>query len=137
MSPPEHEQARNEPTLLVDARNVVRSRWPNLDGALFIELLAELARRDRVRAIAVFDGRTPSGTTGVDTDDEHTTVVGTGGQSADDWIAAHAAEHTAAGELWLVSSDRELRRRVSPHVARTIGGGSFVRMLEALDRTSR
>ena len=63
------------------------------------------------------------------------TVVGTGGESADDWIAEHAREMARDGHpLWLVSSDRELRARVADHVERIIGGGSFAGRLEALAR---
>ena len=50
-----------------------------------------------------------------------------GDRSADDEIAALAAE--VEGPLWVVTSDRELRRRVGPYAERIIGGGSFLRGL--------
>ena len=60
-------------------------------------------------------------------------VVGTGGGSADDWIAARIPELAAEGRrVWLVSSDRGLRERVTGSVERTIGGGSFAGTLEEL-----
>jgi hypothetical protein len=34
--------------------------------------------------------------------------------------------------VWVVTSDRELRRRVEPHAERIIGGGSFARELRGL-----
>jgi rRNA-processing protein FCF1 len=57
-------------------------------------------------------------------------VVGTGGQSADDWITAEAERLAAAGEpYWLVTSDRELRKRAGGAAERVIGGGSFVALI--------
>jgi hypothetical protein len=114
---------------LVDARNVVRSRWPNLQEARFLELTRRWAEREGVHALVVFDGRAPAFR-----DDERMTVVGTGGGSADDHIAAEA-ERLAGDDrrLWLVSSDRGLRARVAPSVERTIGGGTFAGLLEALE----
>jgi hypothetical protein len=61
--------------------------------------------------------------------------VGTGGVTADDWIAEEAPRLAAEGrQLWLVTSDRELRSRVASLVDRTIGGGSYAGELEALER---
>ena len=119
---------------LVDARNVVRSRWPNLEEARFLELTRDWAERKDAHALVVFDGRAPDFR-----DDERMTVVGTGAGSADDRIVAEAKR--LAGEdrhLWLVSSDRGLQARVAPFVERTIGGGTFAGLLEALeDRAER
>jgi hypothetical protein len=113
--------------VLVDARNVMRSRWPNLGEERFVELVRRWAEREGIRAIAVFDGQAPGAI-----DDERVSLVGTGPGSADDWIAEHAPELARANVLWLVTSDRELRRRAAPFVERTIGGGTFAaRLLEA------
>ena len=118
-----------EPVVLVDARNVIRSRWPNLREDWFLERTRAWAERERVRALVVFDGRAP----GWD-DDECLTVAGTGGGSADDLIADEAARLAGEGQpVWLVSSDRGLRARVPPDVERTIGGGTFAGVLERLD----
>jgi hypothetical protein len=35
----------------------------------------------------------------------------------------------AAGEVWVVTSDRALRERVAGHADRVLGGGSFARAL--------
>lgn len=117
--------------MIVDARNVLRSRWPNLKESWFLERVRAWAERERVRALLVFDGPAPGGTLGSTPLDERTAVVGTGGQIADDWIAEHVPELAAREHaVWLVSSDRELRDRVADHVERAIGGGSFAGTLE-------
>lgn len=117
--------------MIVDARNVLRSRWPNLRDAWFLERIRAWAAREGVRALVVFDGRAPGGIVGDAELDERTTVVGTGGRIADDWIAEQAPALVDEGRrLWLVTSDRELRRRVAPHVERTIGGGAYASVLE-------
>ncbi len=99
--------------MLVDARNVLRSRWPNIPERELVELARGWAEANRVTALLVFDGRAP-----VEADD----VVGTGGESADDWIAREAARFAP---YWLVTSDRELRRRAGGGAERVLGGGSF------------
>jgi hypothetical protein len=128
----------DEPLVLVDARNVMRSRWPNIREDRFVELVREWAEQEEARVVAVFDGRAPGEAVeavGVHELDGRTSIVGTGGESADDWIAEHAREMAQDGqELWLVSSDRGLRDRVADHVDRVIGGGSFAGRLEALAR---
>jgi hypothetical protein len=125
----------DEPLVLVDAPNVMRSRWPNTRDDRFVELVREWAEQEGVRVVAVFDGRAPEETTGVQELDERTAVVGTGRESADDWIAEHARKMAREGHrLWLVSSDRRLRERVADHVEHVIGGGSFAGRLEAMAR---
>jgi hypothetical protein len=110
-----------KPIVLVDARNVIRSRWPNLREDRFLAQARAWAEREGVRAHAVFDGRAPAWQ-----DDERLTVEGTGRGSADDLIADEAERLAAAGRrVWLVSSDRGLRARVAPYVERAIGGGTF------------
>jgi predicted RNA-binding protein with PIN domain len=102
--------------VLVDGRNVQRSRWPNVGSEELVEAVERWAAREGHEALVVFDGRAPDG------------AVGTGGESADDWIARHAAEHDR-DDLWLVTSDRELRRRVGDRAARVTGGGGFLGIL--------
>ena len=120
------------PVVLVDARNAMRSRWPNFSEDRFLELTRAWGEHEGVRLVVVFDGRAPGDLVGVHELDERTTVVGTGGEIADDWIAEHAP---ALGErVWLVSSDRGLRVRVEGVVERVLGGGSFAGELEALER---
>jgi hypothetical protein len=121
----------DDPVAVVDARNALRSRWPNLRENWFLERVSRWASRESVRALVVFDGRAPGGLVGEADLDGRTTLVGAGG-SADDWIAERIPELAAHDRVWLVSSDRGLRARVAPHVVRTIGGGSFAGELEAL-----
>jgi hypothetical protein len=115
------------PLVLVDARNVVRSRWPNIREDRFLELTRAWAEEEGVRAIAVFDGGAPDAIDGLP-------VVGTGPESADDWIAQQVAEAPPGERIWLVSSDRGLRARVVHRIERVIGGGAFATSLEALER---
>lgn len=116
------------PVVLVDARNVLRSTWPNIPERELVELAARWATEERRRVVAVFDGPAPAAPDGLDVE-----VVGTGSESADDWIARASASFQERGErYWLVTSDRELRARAGTGAERTIGGGSFARTLVAL-----
>jgi hypothetical protein len=106
-------------TVLVDARNVQRSVWPNLDDAEVLEASRRWAAGEDADAEVVFDGRAPAG------------GIGTGPGSADDWIAHRAAELADEGRpYWLVTSDRELRTRAGASAERLIGGGTFARALQ-------
>jgi predicted RNA-binding protein with PIN domain len=106
--------------VLVDAPNVRRSLWPNLSPKRLVELLAEWAEREGVEAVAVFDGPAPARVEGVE-------VVGTGQESADDWITRRAAE--LSEPYVLVTSDRELRERAGARAERVVGGGAFAETL--------
>ena len=88
--------------------------------ARLVELCDAWAREHGLHAVVVFDGLAP-GVLG-----ESCEVVGTSGESADDWIVRAARATT---DFWLVTSDRGLRNRVGARAARTIGGGEFVRAL--------
>jgi predicted RNA-binding protein with PIN domain len=127
------------PVVIVDARNVIRSRWPNFDEDRFLDLTRAWGDAEGARLVVVFDGSAPIAGVGSLALDDQTTVVGSGGESADDWIAENAAPLARAHRkpIWLVSSDRELRRRVAMHVERVVGGGSFAGALEALESTRR
>jgi predicted RNA-binding protein with PIN domain len=117
-------------TVLVDARNVLRSQWPNLPGQELVERCRAWAEREDVRVVAAFDGRAPGGLVGERALDELLTLAGTGSESADDWLTRRAATLAEAGEEhWLVTSDRELRRRAGKGASRLIGGGGFLREL--------
>ena len=109
--------------VLVDAPNVRRSLWPNLSPDRLVELLAQWAAEEGADAVAVFDGPAPEAVAGVE-------VVGTGKESADDWIARRAAE--LSEPYVLVTSDRELRERAGGGAERIVGGGSFAQELSAL-----
>ena len=108
--------------VLVDAPNVRRSLWPNLSPERLVELLARWAESEGAEAIAVFDGPAPEPVAGVE-------VIGTGSESADDWISRKAAELTEP--YVLVTSDRELRERAGGNAERIVGGGAFARELAA------
>ena len=112
---------RPELTILVDARNVLRSTWPNLSEEDVVEGSSVWAAAHGGRAVVVFDGAAPKG------------GVGTGAESADDWIAREAERLRAAGSrFWLVTSDRDLRARAGEGAERIIGGGTFARELGRL-----
>jgi hypothetical protein len=102
-------------TVLVDAENVRRSRWPNVPREELVERVRAWAAATQRRAIVVFDGAAP---------DEAPDLVGA--PSADDWLAEHARDHAP---YWLVTSDRELRARAGASAERIVGGGSFLQEL--------
>ncbi len=111
------------PTVLVDARNVLRSRWPNLAEDEVVRGTDAWAAGEGVDAVVIFDGRAPDA-------DTPSRVVGTGRESADDWITREAGRLAAAGEpYWIVTSDRELRERAGGDAERVIGGGAFVSLI--------
>lgn len=85
-----------------------------------VEATREWAAREGVEPEIVFDGPAPGG------------GIGTGAESADEWIARRAQE---LDSYWLVTSDRELRERAGGRAERVIGGGAFARMLrDTLER---
>lgn len=111
--------------MLVDGRNVLRSQWPNIPEDELVMLTCDWAQRNDVRAVVVFDGRAPAAP-----ENERCAVVGTAGESADEWLTRRAAELRADGErFWLVTSDRALREAAGAGAERTIGGGSFANEL--------
>jgi predicted RNA-binding protein with PIN domain len=123
------------PVVLVDARNVMRSRWPNFREDRFVALTRLWAEREGAELVVVFDGRAPGGVLGIAELDERTALVGAGDEIADDWIAREAARLAGSGRrVRLVSSDRELRERVSSYVEQIVGGGAFATLLENLER---
>ena len=103
--------------MLIDAENVRRSRWPNLSREELVERARAWAAANAHDLLVVFDGQAP--------EDAPDIVVA---PSADDWLAAHAAEYEP---YWLVTSDRELRRRAGGRAERVVGGGAFLRELLA------
>ena len=105
-------------TVLIDARNVLRSRWPNIPEDELVAATRGSAEENGLEPLIVFDGRAPEG------------AVGTGRESADDWIARKAAELAAGGVPYrLVTSDRELRGRAGGAAERVIGGGAFAGLI--------
>jgi hypothetical protein len=93
-------------TVLVDAENVRRSLWPNIPKDELVELCAAWGEAEGHQVEVVWEGA----------------------ESADDRIAREIGE--LEPPVWVVTSDRELRRRVEPHADRILGGGSFARELQ-------
>jgi hypothetical protein len=101
----------------VDGENVRRSTWPNVSRERLVELARGWAENGGHELVVVFDGGAP---------EEADDVVGSGSETADEWLVREAVGRDG---FWLVTSDRELRRRVGDRAARVIGGGSFLREL--------
>jgi predicted RNA-binding protein with PIN domain len=113
-------------TVLVDARNVLRSHWPNIPEQELVDLCRSWAEARSVRAVVAFDRKAPGGLVGEEELAPHCVLVGTGAESADDWLARAAAELRAADQpFWLVTSDRELRSRAGEGAENVVGGGRF------------
>ena len=101
--------------VFIDGRNVQRSQWPNLSDEELIERVDEWAARHGHETVIVFDGNAPVG------------AIGSGGETADDWLIREVPKHPGA---WLVTSDRALRDAAAVNAARVIGGGSFLEELQ-------
>jgi hypothetical protein len=112
--------------VFVDGRNVQRSQWPNLSDAQLVERARAWAERNAHELVVVFDGET-GGLVGEKRLDERTTLVGTGRESADDWLIRELPNHAGA---WLVTSDRALREAAGREAERLIGGGAFLGLLD-------
>jgi hypothetical protein len=102
--------------VIVDAENVRRSLWPNLTPDELVARTRSWAAREGHELVVVFDGAPP---------EEAPELLGA--PHADDAIAALAS--SAAEPVWVVTSDRGLRDRVSGHAERVLGGGSFARTI--------
>jgi predicted RNA-binding protein with PIN domain len=113
--------------VLIDARNVQRSQWPNVPDEELVERVRAWAERNGKRIVLVFDGKAPGGIVGVSELDERTTLVGSSGETADDWLIREAPLYPGA---WLVTSDRALRAAAGGQAERVIGGGGFLRGLD-------
>ena len=99
----------------IDGRNVQRSQWPNLSDEELVERTRAWAERHGHEAVIVFDRQAPAG------------AIGSGGESADDWLIREVPKHPGA---WLVTSDRALRDAAAVNAYRVIGGGGFLKELE-------
>jgi hypothetical protein len=101
--------------VFVDGRNVQRSQWPNLSDEELLERARAWAERHGHELVLVFDGAAPDG------------AIGSGGESADDWLIREVPKHPGA---WLVTSDRALRDAAGSNAGRLIGGGRFLAELQ-------
>ena len=113
--------------MLVDARNVLRSQWPNVPEDELADRARRWAERHGRRVVLVFDGTAPGGVVGERALDTRTTLVGSGRESADDWLIREAPRFPDA---WLVTSDRALRAAAGRGAGRLVGGGAFLRELD-------
>jgi len=113
-------------SVLVDAENVRRSKWPNVPRERLVELCAAWAESNECDVVVVFDGSPPALEARA-----RVRVVGTAnGETADEWLVREARALVDRGDpFWLVTSDRELRSLAGPLAEKTIGGGSFLREL--------
>ena len=117
-----------EPVTLVDAENVRRSTWPNIGKEELVELVRAWAEATGSPALVVFDGRSPPTDGGL-----LVKVVSATGESADDRIARDARNLAATGRAYrLVTSDRGLSERAGVAADDVLGGGTFVRTLQAV-----
>ena len=105
------------PLVVVDAENVRRSAWPNVSKAELVARARAWAEREQADLLVVFDGDPP---------EDAPDLLGSGARSADDVIVE------LDGPFWLASSDRGLRERVAGRAEKLLGGGSFLRELEAV-----
>jgi hypothetical protein len=115
---------------LVDGMNVIGSKpdgwWRDRRGAME-RLVRELETLDGDVTV-VFDGKP------VELESDGIEVVFAsrrGRDAADDDIAASVAADPDPGALTVVTSDRELERRVRVHGVEVEGAGAFRRRLEA------
>ena len=113
--------------MLIDARNVLRSQWPNVPEQELVARARAWAERHGHRIVLVFDGRAPGGVVGEKQLDDRATLVGSGAESADEWLIREAPTYPGA---WLVTSDRTLRAAAGARAERLLGGGAFLRDLD-------
>jgi predicted RNA-binding protein with PIN domain len=113
--------------LIVDGNNVMGSRpdgwWKDRAGATrtLVERIGAWAEED---VVVVFDGRPPRGMPAPPRVDVRFAERG-GANAADDVIAALVAADVEPRALRVVTSDRELARRVREHGADVIGARAF------------
>ena len=117
-----------QPVVLVDAENVRRSTWPNVEPPRLIERCRAWAERMGLSVELVLEGR------GIEEEETYRlTIVSAGEESADRWIARRAQElREERRPFWLVTSDRALREEAGRGAARVVGGGTFARELADL-----
>ena len=106
-SPPSGRAGRSDDGLFVDARNVLRSRWPNLAEDEFVGLAEAWGERHGAELCSSSTGTRPQARSAL-TARERTT--GPGGESADDWLIRDAP-----------SVSGRLARHLRPRAARRGG----------------
>jgi predicted RNA-binding protein with PIN domain len=116
--------------------NLVGSRpdgwWRDRRGAMqrLVDRLGEFASQSEAdQVIVVFDGAPFAVEAGAV---EVAFAPARGRNAADDEIARMVAADARPASLTVVTSDRELARRVDEHGAAVVGAGAFLRTLDAL-----
>jgi hypothetical protein len=102
------------PLVIVDAENVRRSVWPNLSPEELVARARAWAAREGHDLLIVFDRPAP---------EEAPALVSS--PYADDEIVRVSEE--TEGPLWVATSDRGLRARLTGLADRVLGGGTFAR----------
>jgi predicted RNA-binding protein with PIN domain len=121
------------PHLVVDAMNVIGSRpdgwWRDRDGAVrrLVARLQALAREGSDAVTVVVDGRPlPDLSEGVHDGVEVLYARRAGRDAADDRIVELVRDLPVADDPCVVTSDRDLARRVRASGAAVLGAGSFL-----------
>jgi predicted RNA-binding protein with PIN domain len=116
---------------LIDGMNVIGSRpdgwWRDRRGAIqqFTERVAKFVALSGDTAIVVFDGRPFSLAAEVDV-----VFAPEGPNAADDAIVGVVSDDVEPSAVTVVTSDRELARRVHDRGANILGASAFLRHLE-------
>lgn len=116
--------------VIIDGRNVMRSRSPHAGERELVEAVARwAAEHARTPIVAVVLAGTYEGAgPGMFEHDERTVVVATEGDDSNDVIVAEVEELRADSEPVIVAtSDDVLRERVEAFGAKVIDGGAFLR----------
>jgi predicted RNA-binding protein with PIN domain len=120
--------------VIIDGRNVLQSRAPDLGERALVEATASwAATHPRTPIVAVvFEGTYEGGEPGMNEHDERTVVVATGDEAASDVIVGEVEELRAESEpVIVVTSDSELHARIEAHGAKAIDGPAFLRTVRA------
>ena len=125
--------------LVVDGMNVIGSRpdgwWRDRDGAVrrLLARLQALVRTSGEPVLLVLDGRPPADVPAGEHDGvEVRYATRRGRNAADDRIVELVGARDDAHDLIVVTSDRELRRRVEDLGATVVGAGSLLVRLESV-----